>query len=1213
VLFEEASKAFYILRVALDDGGKILSVKGHIPGLQIKVGTWFGFEAESTIHKTYGQQWLITKAPIIQTSWDAPSIVRALVSQGVGERVVLAIREHFGDVGLLEALHDPKQLEQVPGVDSFVALYVHQRWVATQAYFKGLSFLMDLKLPAGLVKQVWATFGENVAEVLGKNPWALTKVEGISFQQADEIAQRLGIPVTSPDRLKGLLAYTVKSRRTLGHMYMTTAQLAGALPEVAPAEVGPALAACHKENSIVIDREAKTGTFAIYDPWAYELETKATKLLLERQEKARFDPKGTNTKEYIQRLAFFGPRTEKEAKKRKTTLDKVITTAVEEWGDTNQFVLSAEQKKGVMNALQAPVSILTGLPGAGKTSSLVAAVNILQDAGVKFLLCAPTGIAAKNLGARTGAPASTLHRAFAAQGKSDDSRDTSYLGVLGGENESLSLSEKDEKWGYGPESPYPAEVVIMDEASMTDAHLLYRLLTCTSPTTRLVIVGDAAQLPSVGPGNVLRDLIQSDLFPVVSLKEIFRQKDTSAIVYAAHNIVKGEIPECDLKSDFKLIPTASEEQALEVILSLAAGLYKKRANFQVLSPRHAGLVGVTNLNTKLRDLLNPTRLGIQEFSLGPDSLVREDDRIMVVRNDYELGIYNGDVGKVSRVDQKAKEIEIKIFGDPVIQVCIPFKLAPSTIRLAYSCTIHKCVTGDTLISTERGLIPIQKLAKVIPEGHRFAPAVLSVVTQTGWAKTDQIFSGGVEPTIKVTTRLGYSLEGSHRHPVLVVSDVGEVWKKLPEIQPGDTLVLRRGCSRTVSYLSTSGFSPSANTPGHSQRLGQIPPVLDERLGWLLGVLVGDGNQTDQRDGRVECAQTDLVFCKRVADIARTLFAVNPTIRSRSVYFHGKRVREFLAWIGLGYAKGPEKQIPWAILESPTSVQCAFLQGLFDTDGGVSKVIHYTTTSPRLAFEVQQLLLANGIISSRECMREAKPERNWSAAYRVNVMGDADKRRFLTSIGFSLQRKQDALHKSLQARESHSKSNVGAIPGGLGLARQLRESLHLRGGRNYPESGAVGGLLSRVITGVSILRIAHLDKIYTSIPQLEALGAAGKFLAGLREGDLFLDPVVKVEEGSAPVFDLHVPEGHTYIGNGFVNHNSQGLEYDIIIMPLVDSFRHQLQRNLLYTAVTRARQKVFLVGTSTALASAVENAREDLRNTLLADRLKKAGEKAPSEE
>ena len=225
---------------------------------------------------------------------------------------------------------------------------------------------------------------------------------------------------------------------------------------------------------------------------------------------------------------------------------------------------------------------------------------------------------------------------------------------------------------------------------MVDLHMLHRLLSATSEDCRLLFVGDPYQLPSVGSGDVLRDLVKSKVFPHHHLTEIFRQEGTSGIVAAAHAVHNGHPPESDGK-DFIFISADDDDQASQTIVEIAKRLYAKRLNFQVLSPRHGGDVGVTALNQRLRLALNPSVAGIGELRLG-GAVVREGDRIMVVKNDYQMGVYNGDVGKVSRIDKKAKQIELKIFQGPQIAprlVRYPFKDASRIVRLAYAQTVHK--------------------------------------------------------------------------------------------------------------------------------------------------------------------------------------------------------------------------------------------------------------------------------------------------------------------------------------------------------------------------------------------------------------------------------------------------------------------------------------------------------------------------------------------
>lgn len=691
---DDPVRAFYVLRMVLDGGvasAQTVTVRGHVPGLSMQSGTWFGFEGKWVTHKEYGQQLDVVRAPVLRNGWDPDTSERVLASHGVGDRVIRSIRSHFGDAEFTTVLSDPERLKTVPGLDTFTAMYVVDRWRFVRVYFQGLSYLMDLGLEPGRIRQVWSLFGDDTQRVLSEDPWALVQVDGITFRHADDIALRMGIDLTSPHRVRGAVLYACKNQRSFGHVFTTSGQLfaevQGLIPDLAKEVMARALAECHKSGSIVLDRDTRPGTLAVYEPWTWHVEHESASLMVSRIHTAGFGDGGLDVRNYVSRLAAVGPKTEAEANKKRMNLLKVVSVAVQEWSATQHLVLAPAQHQGVINALSAPISILTGLPGTGKTTSLRAVVRIFQDAGIRFLLCAPTGIAAKNLSVRTGAPAYTIHRAFSARGQHDDKRESNYTGITGDADRSAS-PDYDGKWEYGPDNPYPADVVIIDEASMLDQHLLYRLLTCTSSQTRMVIVGDAAQLPSVGPGNVLRDLIASGSFPVTSLTEIFRQKDTSAIVYAAHAIHRGDTPECDPPSDFSLVRVTSDDEGLQIVLHLAQKLYDKRSNFQILSPRHAGTLGVTNMNARLRDLLNPQSHGLQEMHVG-EHTVREGDRVMVVRNDYKLGVFNGDVGKIARLDRKAREIELKIFGDVPLFVRVSYRDIAGLIRLAYACTVHK--------------------------------------------------------------------------------------------------------------------------------------------------------------------------------------------------------------------------------------------------------------------------------------------------------------------------------------------------------------------------------------------------------------------------------------------------------------------------------------------------------------------------------------------
>ena len=711
VVYADPSQAFYILKMVMDPDKSMpmfsvtpepLSVKGYVPGIAVKIGTWFGFEGEWISHPKFGQQLDIKRAPVIQGGWDDEAIENILTSNGVGLQIVRSIRLKFPD-DFQAALEDPLRLVEVPGLSPLAADTVIQRWKSVQAHYNTLDFLGNLGIPSGCIRGVWSTFGDDSQDILTKNPWALVQIEGISFTNADNAARNLGLNMEDPNRVRGAVLAASRISGSFGHLYQKTGNIYDGvvreIPDLSKKDFALALKGLHDDGLLIVDKDTRMGTTAIYEPWCYQIEVESAALLRDRRITAAWAV-DDRTREYVVSGRSVGPKcealvkphTDKEAWLKLSMAEseghvwEVAKQAVAEWGEQAHLDLSVDQIQGVINALAAPISILSGLPGTGKTTSLQAAVRILQDMEVPFLLCAPTGIAAKNLAARTGANASTIHRAFSAKGIRDESREAGYVGVQGSRKRAITTNGMDGDWGYDQDHPHKAEVIIVDEASMVDQHLLFRLLDCTGPTCRLVFVGDYAQLPSVGPGNVLRDLIASKQFPTVKLTQIFRQKDTSGIVYAAHDIHRGDMP---LSSkDFRLVQIASEEKVLDAILKVSQKFYDTRINFQILSPRHSGTVGVTNLNARLRSLLNPQVPGVHEVKLGGD-VIREGDRIMVVQNNYRLGVFNGNVGKIARIDQGKKEIEVKVFGKPPLHVIVKFKEAPKLIRLAYACTVHK--------------------------------------------------------------------------------------------------------------------------------------------------------------------------------------------------------------------------------------------------------------------------------------------------------------------------------------------------------------------------------------------------------------------------------------------------------------------------------------------------------------------------------------------
>lgn len=694
VLYE--NEDFRILLAILDVDGPVktlappVTVKGDFPAQNVQIGSWVSFEGKWIEHEQYGKQLAVLRSPVAVPKWTDDRALAALTSAQVGPSVRMHLLAHAKQRGLpLFEVLDAKD-PIVPGVDKLTLDHALARWRSIRTYMDAATFMSEAGIPASVVSTVWKTFGSDLESLITVDPWVLVRIPGISFTEVDEIAIKLNVSLSNPGRIRGAVLSSIQAALQEGHVFSSTGQVVASVNDMLPGtvvhakDVAAAIGDLAKAGVIVVDRVTKPGLVALYDAWHHKVEKLCAELLAKRLSTPLEE---TFLKEALCRV---GDRV-REAAEKGASLEELSVLALETWAAGHKTVLTPEQLQAATRALTSQVSLLTGLPGTGKTTTLRAVVSILRDMGIPFLLAAPTGIAAKRMSSVTGAEASTIHRAFGAKGfaKDDQEREATYIGVIGDKSRKTS-SGGDGEWEFGPDRPHPAKYIVIDESSMLDLHMLYRLLTATSDNCRLMFVGDPYQLPSVGSGDVLHDMVRSKVFPHSHLVTIFRQEGTSGIVMAAHAVHAGKTPDTT-GADFILMHAANEDDASDIITKIAQNLYSKRKNFQVLSPRHAGNAGVTALNQRLRLALNPSVSGLSEMRLG-GSIVREGDRIMVVKNDYELGVYNGDVGKVSRIDRRAKEVELKIFegpGLPSRMVSYPFKDATRAIRLAYAQTVHK--------------------------------------------------------------------------------------------------------------------------------------------------------------------------------------------------------------------------------------------------------------------------------------------------------------------------------------------------------------------------------------------------------------------------------------------------------------------------------------------------------------------------------------------
>jgi exodeoxyribonuclease V alpha subunit len=498
--------------------------------------------------------------------------------------------------------------------------------------------LSDYKIPDYIIAAAVAHFKDDAYAVVSANPYALLETGVASFKLVDAVGYAMGISLSDPRRIEAAILGTLKGASTSGNVFLNLSYIPSALAEL-DCDRAVQLKPPYTEDLIPALRSLK-------EKKAITVESKnvyLTSLHTYESESAR----------HLSDLIGISPLTQS-------------VTFVEDFEKTSDFTLSEEQKSAIDLVLQNRVTVITGLPGTGKTTVVRAIVSLLRDNRSNYALMAPTGIAAKRLSQVSGASALTIHRSLA------------YNGTT---------------WGHNSSDPIPQDSIVVDEMSMVDQELFYRLVSSLRSDARLILVGDDAQLPSVGPGNVLRELVSCGVIPHIQLKTIFRQKDLQGgIVLNSHKINRGEYPKSDPDggaAEFSIIPLKSEETAKDFILRAAKRLKDKDASFQIISPKYSGAIGVNALNDSLRDLLNPA--GPPEWSR-KDLRFRLGDRLMIIKNNLQKGVFNGDTGKL--VDISRDSLTVKVYSGsdtdgPDADVTFTATEALVHLKLAYAITVHK--------------------------------------------------------------------------------------------------------------------------------------------------------------------------------------------------------------------------------------------------------------------------------------------------------------------------------------------------------------------------------------------------------------------------------------------------------------------------------------------------------------------------------------------
>ena len=599
--------------------------------LGINVGESVELSGDWTTHPQYGRQFRVESFRTILPATIA-GIRKYLGSgliKGIGPVTAKRIVRRFGLDTLSVIEEEPRRLREVLGVGPKRVAMIERAWAEQQQIKEVMLFLQSHDVSTALAVKIYKQYGDAAISVVRNDPYRLARdVYGIGFLTADKIARNLGIPADAPERVAAGVSYVLSQKADEGHVYVPQQELvreSGKILAVPPALVEQSIETLRADEQIHVEERLQVAgsRFQVAEeravylvPFYYGEIGVAGRLkrLLEAAEDRLFA-----FRQFDWPPGF-------AAVQRQTRLR-----------------LTPEQQEAVRIALTQRVTVLTGGPGTGKTVTVQTVIRLLEAAGLRYALAAPTGRAAKRLSEATGRPAKTVHR---------------LLEVTGGGGFHFGRHE---------ENPLAVDMLVVDEASMLDLLLTNHLLKAIPPGAHLLLVGDIDQLPSVGAGNVLGDIIESGAAAVVRLTTIFRQAETSYIVRNAHRINQGQLPLfAKDASDFFLFKTDDPERAAELVVELVQTRIPRKFGFrpddiQVLSPMYRGAAGVTNLNRQLQETLNPPADNKPERSTGGHTF-RLGDRVMQVRNNYDKEVYNGDLGRIASLDPIEQRMTVDMDG-----------------------------------------------------------------------------------------------------------------------------------------------------------------------------------------------------------------------------------------------------------------------------------------------------------------------------------------------------------------------------------------------------------------------------------------------------------------------------------------------------------------------------------------------------------------------
>ena len=630
ITFQNAENGYSVMKVKVKGYDDLVTLVGNL--LEVPAGAVLLCEGEWRVDKRYGQQFQCETWEEVMpaTAYGIEKYLGSGLVKGIGPKFAKLIVGHFGTDTIEVIETDIERLYEVPGISKKRVEKIRESWEKQKDIKNVMLFLQGFGVSTAYAAKIYRQYGKESIDNVKENPYRLADdIWGIGFKTADGIARKMGYEMNDERRLRSGLIYTLNQLADEGHCYAEEEQLIATAKQLLEADeecIRTAMTHGIETEDLMLD-----GT-AIYLPPFYYAECGTANRL--------------NTLVHTKEAgSIFTARFDLAKLQRETGIE-----------------YDEVQVEAIRQAIASKVMVLTGGPGTGKTTTTKAIIAALQSAGMRILLAAPTGRAAKRMSEATGMEAKTIHR----------------------------LLEYNPQDGYkrNDENPLEGDALIVDECSMIDIILMNNLTKALPTTMRLVLVGDIDQLPSVGAGNVLRDIIDSGVIPVVRLTRIFRQAQSSRIVMSAHAINRGCFPDISngQHTDFFFMKQEEPEKVAETIVSLVRDRLPKayrqpNANIQVLTPMQRGVVGAANLNVALQQALNHNTAALVRGGY----TFKEGDRVMQLRNNYDKDVYNGDLGYVRSVDMEERTLTVDFDGQMVEYEASEL----DELTLAYATTIHK--------------------------------------------------------------------------------------------------------------------------------------------------------------------------------------------------------------------------------------------------------------------------------------------------------------------------------------------------------------------------------------------------------------------------------------------------------------------------------------------------------------------------------------------